>query len=127
MPIPRVQRGSPMSVIPGESASAGPLLTIQYGHTVMGVATPSIKSTYSLDPQTVRDLERLARKYGPSKSDVLRRAVRSLAAQEGAPAADALLALDELQLRIGLSKAKADAWAEEIRSERAELGRDRGQ
>lgn len=89
------------------------------------MATPTIKSTYSLDPQTVRDLDRLARKYGTSKSDVLRRAVRSLAAREAMPETEGLLALDELQKRIGLNAAAAEAWAEEVRSERAEMGRDR--
>lgn len=108
-------------------ARAGSLIAIGYGHTIVGMATPTIKSTYSLDPQTVRDLDRLARKYGTSKSDVLRRAVQSLAAQEESPATEALRALDELQQRIGLTEAKADAWAEEVRSERAELGRERGQ
>jgi predicted transcriptional regulator len=87
------------------------------------MATPTIKSTYSLDPQTVRDLERLARKYGTSKSDILRRAVQSLAAQEESPAAQGLLALEKLQKRIGLSAEKADAWVANVRHERAEMGR----
>jgi Arc/MetJ-type ribon-helix-helix transcriptional regulator len=93
----------------------------EYGHTMTSMATPTIKSTYSLDPQTVRDLERLARKYGTSKSDVLRRAVQSLAAQEMTPEAEGLVALGELQERIGLTAEKADAWVAEVRSERAEF------
>ncbi|HRP88304.1 MAG TPA: ribbon-helix-helix protein, CopG family [Gammaproteobacteria bacterium] len=87
------------------------------------MATPTIKSTYSLDPQTVRDLERLARKYGTSKSDILRRAVQSLAAQDASPAAEGLLALEKLQTRIGLTAEKADAWVADVRNERAEMGR----
>lgn len=90
------------------------------------MAIPTIKSTYSLDPQTVRDLERLARKYGTSKSDVLRRAVQSLAAQETTPEAQSLLALGELQKRIGLTAEKAEAWVAEVRGGRAEWERDQG-
>lgn len=87
------------------------------------MAISTIKSTYSLDPQTVRDLERLARKYGTSKSDVLRRAVQALAAQEASPETQGLLALEALQQRISLSAEKAEAWAAEVRSERARMGR----
>jgi predicted transcriptional regulator len=87
------------------------------------MATPTIKSTYSLDPQTVRDLERLARKYGTSKSDILRRAVQSLAAQDTTPAAQGLHALEELQKRVGLTEEKADDWVTELRRERAEMER----
>ena len=87
------------------------------------MAISTIKSTYSLDPQTVRDLERLARKYGTSKSDVLRRAVQALAAQEGSPETQGLLALEKLQKRVGLSAEQAEAWAAEVRSERARMGR----
>lgn len=89
------------------------------------MATPTIKSTYSLDPQTVRDLERLARQYGTSKSDVLRRAVQALAAREATPETQGLLALEALQKRIGLSAAQAEAWASEVRSERARMERGR--
>ena len=87
------------------------------------MAISTIKSTYSLDPQTVRDLERLARKYGTSKSDVLRRAVQALSAQEASPETQSLLALEALQKRIGLSAEKAEAWAAEVRSERVRMGR----
>ncbi|MFU8821417.1 MAG: ribbon-helix-helix protein, CopG family [Gammaproteobacteria bacterium] len=87
------------------------------------MATLTIKSTYSLDPQTVRDLERLALKYGTSKSDVLRRAVRSLAAQESSPEAPGLQALEELQKRIGLTEENAADWATKVRRERAEMER----
>jgi len=89
------------------------------------MATPTIKSTYSLDPRTVRELERLARRYGTSKSEVLRRAVQSLARQESEPEANGLRALDELQQRVGLTEERAEDWAAQVRSERAEMGRDR--
>jgi len=89
------------------------------------MASPMIKSTYSLDPRTVRELERLARRFGTSKSEVLRRAVQSLARQEGEPEATGLQALDELQQRVGLTEERAEDWAEHVRYERAEMGRDR--
>lgn len=89
------------------------------------MATPTIKSTYSLDPRTVRDLERLARHFGTSKSEVLRRAVQSLARQEGDAAANGLHALDELQKSVGLTGERAEDWAAQVRRERAEMGRGR--
>jgi hypothetical protein len=89
------------------------------------MATPTIKSTYSLDPATVSDLERLARRFGTSKSDVVRRAVQSLARQETLPEANSLLALEELQKSVGLNEKKATVWIEDVKSERAELGRHR--
>ena len=39
------------------------------------MASAMIKSTYSLDPETVRRVERLAARWKVSKSEVLRRAV----------------------------------------------------
>jgi predicted transcriptional regulator len=89
------------------------------------MATPTIKSTYSLDPQTVHDLERLARQLGTSKSEVLRRAVQSLARQQTTPEADALLALEELQKRMGLTEKKANAWIAQVHRERSEMERGR--
>ena len=81
------------------------------------MAIPSIKGTYSLDPDTVRAIESLARRWGTSKSEVLRRAVRA-AAQTGAADLPGLAALERLQSRSGLSAAKADRWAASAREER---------
>jgi len=97
----------------------------QYGHTIIRMATPTIKSTYSLDPRTVRDLERLARRFGTSKSEVLRRAVQSLARQESDPEATGLHALDALQQSAGLTEEQAEDWAAQVRRERAEMSRGR--
>jgi Arc/MetJ-type ribon-helix-helix transcriptional regulator len=85
----------------------------------------TIKSTYSLDPSTVQDLERLARRYGTSKSEVLRRAVRALVQQEPDPAAQSLQALNELQNKAGLSEARAREWAAQVRDERIDGERQR--
>ena len=89
------------------------------------MATPTVKSTYSLDPQTVHDLERLARRFGTSKSEILRRAVHALARQESTPEDQRLQALEELQKRVGLTAEQAEDWAAQVRRERAEMGRDR--
>lgn len=89
------------------------------------MATPTIKSTYSLDPQTVHDLERLARRFGTSKSEILRRAVHALARQETQPQGQGLQALEELQKSVGLTTERAEDWAADVRHERAEIGRDR--
>lgn len=89
------------------------------------MVTPTIKSTYSLDPRTVRDLERLARRFGTSKSEILRRAVHALARQEAPPEGQSLQALEELQKSVGLTAEGAEDWAAQVRRERAEMGRDR--
>ena len=75
-----------------------------------------VKGTYTLDIDTVRTLDALARKWGTSKYDVLRRAVRA-AATAGSDPGD-LAALDRLQHRAKLTAAKAGRWAEAVRAER---------
>jgi hypothetical protein len=84
-----------------------------------GMATPTIKSTYTLDIDTIRALENMARRLGVSKSEALRRAVRSAAgkgrAEEGN---DALQALDRLQKSLSLTSAKAQTWVRNVRKER---------
>ena len=84
-----------------------------------------IKSTYSLDPQTVRELDQLARYFGTSKSEVLRRAVLALARQQTDAETGAQQALDDLQNSMDLSKSAADDWLEQVRRERASSGRSR--
>ena len=78
------------------------------------MATMTIKSTYSLDPATVRSLGELARRLGVSKSEALRRAVRLAAG----PDSDALGALDELQREMQSSRTTASRWAQQSRRER---------
>jgi hypothetical protein len=78
------------------------------------MANPTVKETYSLDVQTVRVLERVARRWGVSKSEALRRAIRaseSIAADPQMP----LAALDELQAVAEVSAAAAAAWNREVR------------
>ena len=54
------------------------------------MATPTIKSTYSLDVESVRALDDLARRWQVSKSEALRRAIRSEASRQPAAGGDAL-------------------------------------
>ena len=81
------------------------------------MASPSVKATYSLDVETLRVLERVARKWGVSKSEALRRAIRA-SASIGAEPESPTAALDQLQAAASLSAARATAWARDVRAER---------
>jgi ribbon-helix-helix CopG family protein len=87
------------------------------------VASAMIKSTYSLDLETVRKVELLAARWKVSKSEVLRRAV---AVADKAPAVDEkkvsdltpLEALHKLQEHMKLTAKQARDWEAEVRRER---------
>ena len=82
------------------------------------MAIPNIKSTYSLDIESVRVLEVLAQRWKVSKSEVLRRAIR-LAAEGGYEEYDSKLnALDQLQSCVRERRIDLSKWANEIKSER---------
>jgi hypothetical protein len=82
------------------------------------MATLTVKSTYSLDIETVRTLEWLADRWRISKSEALRRVIRD-AARDRAPASNASLeALDRLQRTAGLDAASARRWVARARTER---------
>ena len=83
------------------------------------MATPSVKATYALDPETVRSLEGLARRWRVTKSEALRRVVR--AASASAPTAkglETLEVLDRLQRSGGLTSKDATKWSKGLRAER---------
>ncbi len=82
------------------------------------VAVPKIRSTYALDPETVQRLEQLARRWGVSKLEVLRRAICAAASASSEVAPDAVSALDELQRALRVSRAKAQTSAARCRAER---------
>jgi hypothetical protein len=82
------------------------------------MAAPVIRSTYALDVHTVRTLDRLAERWGVSKSEALRRAVRHAAEQAAPKGKGALEALDALQRSLRLTATKTQAWARAARSER---------
>ena len=82
----------------------------------------TIKSTYSLDVDTVRQLDNLAKHWNTSKSGALRRAIRSAAAGVRLDHNEALDALDHLQDMLALDHDSASAWADEAMQERKASG-----
>ena len=95
-------------------------IAITYGMTITSnMAKMTVRSTFALDLETAESLDRLAQRWGVSKSEALRRAVAAASTVEGADSAsDAQAALKALQERLGLDKSKAEAWARSIRAER---------
>jgi hypothetical protein len=83
---------------------------------------PMTKSTYTLDVDTVRSLENLARRWRVSKSEALRRAIQAASKPTPASAAAALAALDALQRSAGMSSARAAAWSAAVKHERRASG-----
>ena len=89
-----------------------------YGHTLFHMAMVTIKSTYSLDVESVRILEALARTWNVSKSEVLRRAIRG-AAHDMPPAHKAALnALDRLQASVRVRRIDLRRWERDVQAER---------
>ena len=81
------------------------------------MAVTSIKSTYSLDVESVRTLEALARHWKVSKSEVLRRALR-IAVREGGPGKAATSSLDRVQASLRGRKVNLTQWAADVEHER---------
>ena len=81
------------------------------------MASTVIRTTYALDEETVRRLDGLARQWNVSKSEALRRAIRTADALAGSPD-DRLKALDELQASMQLTRTRAQTWVRELRDER---------
>ena len=82
------------------------------------MASLTVKSTYSLDVETVRQLESLAKRWNTSKSGALRRAIRT-AAEQALPADhEGLDALDQLQNLLALDQGTATVWEVRTRQER---------
>jgi gamma-glutamylcysteine synthetase len=74
-----------------------------------------VKSTYVLDVETAETLDRLAREWQVSKSEALRRAIRSAGT---AAAPDGVTIFRKLQQAVHLDRAGADRWADAVRAER---------
>ncbi len=89
------------------------------------MAIPKIKSTYSLDVETVRTLESLARRWNVSKSEVLRRAIRSVAEERSPGASKRLEALRQLQASVKRRGVDLAAWEREVRATRDAAWRNR--
>ena len=82
------------------------------------MASISVKSTYSLDVETVRQLEGLAKRWNTSKSAALRRAIHAAAKQELPADREGLDALDRLQALLALDRGAAAVWEVRNRQER---------
>ena len=82
----------------------------------------TIKSTYSLDVESVRALDDLARRWQVSKSEALRRAIRSEARRQPATGGDALAALDQLQALLRAHNVDLEQWALDVESGRRAAG-----
>ena len=82
------------------------------------MATVTVKSTYSLDVDTVRKLEDLAKRWRTSKSAALRRAINAAAKQADSIDNEGLDALDRLQSLLALDQETAGLWADQVRQER---------
>lgn len=82
------------------------------------MAISKIKTTYALDAETVGLLDRMAQRWGTSKSDALRRAIRAAAETVGEAAGGNLGALDRLQRAAAISVTETHAWGRRVRAER---------
>lgn len=82
----------------------------------MGMALPTVKTTYTVDLETKRALDRLAARWDVSKSEALRRAIRQAAG--ASRVTDRLAALDALQRQARVSPNVAARWSAAVRAER---------
>jgi hypothetical protein len=92
------------------------------------MASAMIKSTYSLDPETVRKIESLAAFWKVSKSEVVRRVVAAqeeLLTRREPTAKERLEALDKLQESLKLTPEKVRRWEAESRRIRRNAFRKR--
>jgi hypothetical protein len=73
----------------------------------------------------MRVLERVSERWGVSKSEALRRAIRAAGVAEPQEN-DATAALDRLQTSLALTEAATAAWARHARAERKAGAKRRG-
>jgi len=86
---------------------------------MFGMAITSIKSTYSLDVQTVQKLEELAAVWNVPKSEVIRRAISQAAQSLHQTTADQKIqALENLQKHFKKKGINFDAWKKQIKEAR---------
>ncbi len=81
-----------------------------------------IKTTYSLDVDSVRALEEMANRWQVSKSEALRRAIRAASAALPSENDLASEALDRLQDSLALAPDAANRWVDDVRAERRAVG-----
>jgi hypothetical protein len=80
---------------------------------------PAVKSTYSLDRETLKSLRQLARVWRVSKTEVVRRAIRSTAERElPIPWEKRLAALRSLRKSLQDRGVDFDKWQRDLRKMR---------
>lgn len=89
------------------------------------MAIPKVKGTYSLDVETVRRLEQVAKRWGVSKSEALRRAVHAASGQQDPAAPRPFEIFRELTRSLALTESQADDWVGRTRAERKSASRRR--
>jgi len=82
------------------------------------MANTTVKSTYALDVETVRQLDAMARRWNVSKSEALRRAIRTAAKQQKPATNEALNALNRLQDTLALTDGAATKWEKSLKRQR---------
>ena len=85
---------------------------------LLGMATATVRSTYSLDLDTVQRLEGLAKRWDTSKSGALRRAIKEASERAGPAGSEKVEALRELQQMLALDAEGVARWRAEVRRER---------
>lgn len=76
------------------------------------------KSTFSLDARSVHTLERLAKRWQVSKTEVVRRAIRKAEETDTPTVEERLAALRSLQNSMERKKVDFEAWKKVIRDGR---------
>jgi len=82
------------------------------------MAAHTVKATCSLDVETVRSLDDLARRWNVSKSEALRRAIRAASVSTPAEGLTPIQALDRVQRSLGLTRQRTARFAAAARAER---------
>jgi predicted transcriptional regulator len=90
-----------------------------------GMASTMVKSTFTLDVETAERLERLARAWGVSKSEVLRRAIRAAPDLPAEVPHPALASFERLQAARKRSAVSAQQWARDAREQRRSASANR--
>lgn len=85
---------------------------------IFHMPSTTIKSTYSLDVESVRKLEALAQRWKVSKTEVLRRAIRMAEVERGPADGASLGALDRLQTSLRERRVDVKRWARDSKAER---------
>ena len=117
-PSARVAVGLSRSRFLWNSLHSAELDAVRVWPYTLDMAVTAIKSTYSLDVESVRELEALASKWKVPKSEALRRAIRLAAGQENLDDSSKLAALGRLQASVRDRKVDLLRWARDSRTER---------